>query len=560
MDQIAPKSYKKRDPSLPKGRQVDDGALQEVKNLLKDMDIRRDMLIEALHLLQDGFGALHARHLAALAEVFKLAQAEVYEVASFYHHFDIVKEGDEAPAPLTIRVCDSLSCAMAGAEDIIAKLKGNVDPSKVRIQPVPCIGRCAGAPAANVGKFAMENTNAEELAAAVDGPSEAVIPDYENLDAYKANGGYQVLTKVLSGEISADAAVAVMSDAGLRGLGGAGFPAGRKWGFVRGYEGPRLMTINGDEGEPGTFKDRWWLESKPHRMIEGALIAAHVVGCEKIYLYMRDEYPAVIEILKREFAAVTKAGLADHAPLELRRGAGAYICGEESAMIESIEGKRGLPRHRPPYIAEVGLFGRPTLNHNIETLSWVPDILENGAEWFASQGYNEKHNGVRSYSVSGRVKEPGVKIAPAGIPLQELIDDYCGGMADGHTFKAFLPGGASGGILPASMAHMAMDFGTFEPHGGFIGSHAVVILSDQDSVKDAALNLMQFFKHESCGQCTPCRAGTDKMVKLLEADNHDTPLMEELMLVMRDSSICGLGQAAANSVNHLIKHFPEELS
>ncbi|MEM8797159.1 MAG: NAD(P)H-dependent oxidoreductase subunit E [Pseudomonadota bacterium] len=560
MDQIAPNAHAKRDVSQPKGRQVDEAALGEVRALLGTLPVRPDMLIEALHLIQDGTGALRARHLAALAEIFRMAQAEVYEVASFYHHFDIVREGDNAPAPITVRVCDSLSCAMAGADKLIADLKTKIDSERVRIQAVPCIGRCAAAPAANVGKRAVETASVDDLVTAAKGPVEPEMPDYDGLDAYRERGGYETLEKVLSGEIKADDAVAVMSDAGLRGLGGAGFPAGRKWGFVRGYEGPRLMTINGDEGEPGTFKDRWWLEREPHRMIEGALIAAHVVGCERIYMYMRDEYPAVLEILAREFDAVAKAGLSDHAPLELRRGAGAYICGEESAMIESIEGKRGLPRHRPPYIAEVGLFGRPTLNHNVETLSWVPDILKNGAQWFADQGYGDGHTGVRSYSVSGRVKKPGVKIAPAGIPLQELIDDYCGGIADGHTFKAFLPGGASGGIFPASMSHMAMDFGSFEPHGGFIGSHAVVILSDQDSVREAALNLMKFFKHESCGQCTPCRAGTEKLVKLLAAERHDTSLMEDLMFVMGDSSICGLGQAAGNSVKHLIKYFPEELS
>ncbi|MDH5797302.1 MAG: SLBB domain-containing protein, partial [Paracoccaceae bacterium] len=385
-----------------------------------------------------------------------------------------------------------------------------------------------------------------------------IIPDYQPLAGYLEEDGYAQLKQIQSGEISAEQAIEIMSHAGLRGLGGAGFPAGRKWSIVRGFEGPRLMTINGDEGEPGTFKDRWWLETVPHRLLEGALIAAHVVGCERIYLYMRDEYPAVLEILRREIAALEKAGLLS-TPIELRRGAGAYICGEESAMLESIEGKRGLPRHRPPFIAEVGLFGRPTLNHNIETLSWVPDILEKGAEWFAEQGVDEKHKGLRSFSVSGRVKNPGVKLAPAGIPLIRLIEDYCGGMAVGHAFKAFYPGGASGGIFPASMADMAMDFGTFEPHGGFVGSHAVVILSDKDSIRQAALNTMEFFAHESCGQCTPCRAGTDKMVRLLKEARPDQPLMQDLMTVMRDSSICGLGQAASNCVNHLIKYFPEEL-
>ena len=558
MDQITRAGAAKRDPGLPKGRQVDEQALDEVAALLGGMARRRDMLIEALHLIQDGTGCLHVRHLVALAEMFRLSQVEVYEVASFYHHFDIVKEGEDAPAPLTIRVCDGLSCAMASADDLIAALRKSTDPAQVRIQPVPCIGRCDTAPAAQVGKRAVDHADVARLTHAIDGPLDADIPAYETLDTYRDAGGYSVHARVLAGEISPDDAIATMSDADLRGLGGAGFPAGRKWGFVRGYDGPRLMTINGDEGEPGTFKDRWWLETRPHTMFEGALIAAHVVGCERIYLYMRDEYPAVLEILRREIAALDTAGLLS-TPIELRRGAGAYICGEESAMIESIEGKRGLPRHRPPYIAEVGLFGRPTLNHNIETLAWVPDILSNGAKWFADQGWDEKHTGVRSYSVSGRVKEPGVKLAPAGIPLNRLIEDYCGGMAEGHEFKAFFPGGASGGIFPASMADSHMDFGVFEPHGGFIGSHAVVILSDQDSIRDAVLNTMQFFKHESCGQCTPCRAGTDKMVRLLQETALDQPLVADLVQVMSDSSICGLGQAAGNCVAHLIKYFPEEL-
>ena len=558
MDQITRAGAAKRDSSLPKGRQVEDEAIAEVAALLGDMARRPDMLIEALHLIQDGCGHLHVRHLAALAEMFRLSQVEVYEVASFYHHFDIVKEGEDAPAPLTIRICDGLSCAMAGAHGLIAALRDSTDPAQVRIQPVPCIGRCDTAPAAQVSKRAVDHADVASLKQAIDGPFAPDIPAYETLDTYRDAGGYSVHAKVLASQISPDDAIAAMSDADLRGLGGAGFPAGRKWGFVRGYAGPRLMTINGDEGEPGTFKDRWWLETRPHTMLEGALIAAHVAGCDWIYLYMRDEYPAILEILRREIAALDAAGLLS-TPIELRRGAGAYICGEESAMIESIEGKRGLPRHRPPYIAEVGLFGRPTLNHNVETLAWVPDILANGAKWFADQGWDDKHTGVRSYSVSGRVKEPGVKVAPAGIPLNRLIEDYCGGMTEGHTFKAFYPGGASGGIFPASMADSHLDFGVFEPHGGFIGSHAVVILSDQDSIRDAVLNTMQFFKHESCGQCTPCRAGTDKMVRLLQETALDQPLIADLMQVMSDSSICGLGQAAGNCVAHLIKYFPEEL-
>ena len=545
-----------RDVSQPKGRQVSDEDLTKIQSILGVLPLRRDLLIEALHLVQDSEGALSVTDLAALAEFFGLSQVEVYEVASFYHHFDIVREGEAPPPPLTIRVCDGLSCEMAGAKDLIEELAGKAG-SAVRIQPVPCIGRCACAPAAQVGKRAVDRATAETLMAAKDAPTTPDIPDYQRLDAYRAEGGYNVLQRVLDGEVSAEQAIETLSHAGLRGLGGAGFPAGRKWSIVRGFDGPRLMTVNGDEGEPGTFKDRHWLESAPHRMLEGAQIAAHVVGCKRIYIYMRDEYPAVLEILKREIAALDAAGLMK-TPVELRRGAGAYICGEESAMLESIEGKRGLPRHRPPYIAEVGLFGRPTLNHNIETLHWVPEILDRGAEWFAKQGWDENHSGLRSYSVSGRVKEPGVKLAPAGIPLRRLIDDYCGGMEDGHELKAFFPGGASGGIFPASMADTPMDFGAFEPHGGFIGSHAVVILSQADSVRDAALNTMRFFKHESCGQCTPCRSGTDKMVRLLEAHDANPDLYDDLIEVMQGSSICGLGQAAGNCVRHLMQHFGEE--
>ncbi len=549
----------KRDVSQPKGRQVDEGALAEVAVLLGDIERRRDMLIEALHLVQDATGCLAARHLAALAELFRISQAEVFEVASFYHHFDIVKEGENAPAPLTVRICDGLSCALAGARGLIEELTTSTDPARVRIQRVPCIGRCDMAPAAQVGKRAVDHADMGRVIAATIDAHAPEIPEYETLGAYRSVSGYRVLEKIISGEILPEDAIATMSDAGLRGLGGAGFPAGRKWGFVRGYAAPRLLTVNGDEGEPGTFKDRWWLERSPHRMLEGALIAAHVVDCERIYIYLRDEYPAVLEILRHEIAELDKAGLLS-TPIELRRGAGAYICGEESAMIESIEGKRGLPRHRPPYIAERGLFGRPTLNHNIETLSWVPDILANGAKWFADQGLGDGHDGLRSFSVSGRVRMPGVKLAPAGISLARLIEEHCGGMAEGHALRAFFPGGASGGVFPARMADMAMDFGSFEPHGGLIGSHAVVVLSQTDSVRAAVLNTMKFFKHESCGQCTPCRAGTDKIVRLLQEPAPDQPVLRELLQVMSDSSICGLGQAAGNSVAHLIKYFPEELS
>ncbi|MEM1046929.1 MAG: NAD(P)H-dependent oxidoreductase subunit E [Pseudomonadota bacterium] len=543
----------------PKGRQVDEQALEDVRALLGDRPRRSDLLIEHLHLIQDRYGHLSAAHLRALADEMKLAQAEVYEVASFYHHFDVVKEDETAPPKLTVRVCDSLSCMLAGAEKVIAQLEAETNPAEVRIVHAPCMGRCAEAPAAIVGRRELGSIDAKTVHAAI--ASDAIVPDvpdYTGFDAYRDAGGYALLEACLAGDRTADDIMNDLDRAGLRGLGGAGFPANKKWGFVRSYPGPRLMTVNGDEGEPGTFKDRVYLESDPHRMFEGALIAAWAVGAERCYIYMRDEYPAVLEILKREIERLEAAGLTRHCGLELRRGAGAYICGEESAMIESIEGKRGLPRHRPPYIAEVGLFGRPTLNHNVETLWWIRDIVEKGAEWFADQG-RRGSKGVRSFSVSGRVREPGVKLAPAGVTMRELIDEFCGGMAEGHTLKGFLPGGASGGILPPSFLDTPLDFGTLEKHGGLIGSHAVVILSNQDSVKDAALNLMQFFKHESCGQCTPCRAGTEKMVKILSEAKVDTDLIADLSTVMRDASICGLGQAAPNPVDHLVRFFPEDL-
>lgn len=542
-----------------KGRPLDDEALQEVREALGGIVRRRDLLIEMLHALQDRFGALHARHLKALAEEMRLSEAEIFEVASFYHHFDIVKEGEAAPAPIAIRVCDSVSCMMAGAEAVLEKLAGLVDPARVRVVRAPCIGRCAEAPAALVGRNAVGHVDAEKLAAlAAAGAVKPALPAYADLAAYRAAGGYALLAEVRAGRRTADDLIATLSDAGLRGLGGAGFPAGRKWQIVRGFPGPRLMTINGDEGEPGTFKDRVLLEADPHRMLEGALIAAHVVGAERIYLYMRDEYPTVLEILAREIAALDAAGLTAPCGIELRRGAGAYICGEESAMLESIEGKRGLPRHRPPYIAEKGLFGRPTLNHNVETLYWLRDILENGAAWFGGQGRNGS-KGFRSFSVSGRVKNPGVKRAPAGITLQELVNEFCGGMAEGHCLAGYLPGGASGGMLPSSMADIPLDFGTLEKHGCFVGSHAVVVFSDKDDPRAIARNLASFFTHESCGQCTPCRLGTSKMTALLDAPTLDKALLADLDHVMRQGSICGLGQAAPNPVASLLKFFPESI-
>ncbi|MHA6644966.1 NAD(P)H-dependent oxidoreductase subunit E [Mesorhizobium sp. A623] len=545
----------------PKGRPLDDSALGEIQGLLTNRERRRDLLIEFLHLIQDRYGHLSARHLRALAHEMKLAQAEIYEVASFYDHFDVIKEGETPPPALTIRVCDSVSCMLAGAETLVAALQKGADPSAVRVVRAPCMGRCAGAPAARIGDREVDRATVEGLLKmAATGDTGVKVPTYTGLAAYRAEGGYQLLEQMRKGEVTADALMETMQSAGLRGLGGAGFPAGKKWEFVRSYAGPRLMSINGDEGEPGTFKDRIYLERDPHRTLEGALVAAHAVEAERIYFYMRDEYPAVLHILRTEIAALEAAGIAEPGFIELRRGAGAYICGEESAMLESIEGKRGLPRNRPPYIAEVGLFGRPTLNHNIETLWWIRDIVEKGAEWFAGLG-KPGHPGIRSWSVSGRVKNPGVKMAPAGITVRELIEEHCGGMEDGHTFKAYLPGGASGGILPASMGDIPLDFGgELAKQGAFVGSHAIVVFSDHDSAKAATLNLLKFFKHESCGQCTPCREGTGKMVALLQKDGAlDETALRDLESVMRDASICGLGQAAPNPVNHLLTHFREEL-
>ncbi|MCA0059446.1 MULTISPECIES: NAD(P)H-dependent oxidoreductase subunit E [unclassified Mesorhizobium] len=545
----------------PKGRPLDDAALAEVQALLGARQRRRDLLIESLHLIQDRYGCLSARHLRALAQDMRLSQAEVYEVATFYDHFDVVKEGEIPPAPLTIRVCDSVSCMLAGADTLLAELQAGADPAAIRVMRAPCMGRCAGAPAARIGDREVDQATAEGLrrmaAAAETGVS---LPDYVGLEAYRQAGGYQLLQRVRIGALTTDELIATLGDAGLRGLGGAGFPAGKKWQFVRSYPGPRLMSINGDEGEPGTFKDRIYLERDPHRAFEGALIAAHAVEAERIYLYMRDEYPAVLAILRQEIAALEATGIVKPGFIELRRGAGAYICGEESAMLESIEGKRGMPRHRPPYIAEVGLFGRPTLNHNVETLWWIRDIVEKGAQWFAAQG-RPGHPGIRSWSVSGRVKNPGVKLAPAGVTVRELIDDYCGGMADGHEFKAYLPGGASGGILPAALGDIPLDFGgDLAKQGAFVGSHAIVVFSRADNIKQVTLNLMKFFKHESCGKCTPCREGTEKLVAILQEQG---PMPEDkirdLEAVMRDSSICGLGQAAPNPINHLLTHFRSDL-
>jgi len=550
-----PGEGRRRARAVPKGRQIDPQASEEIERLLSDRPRRRDFLIEHLHLIQDTYGQISAAHLASLADEMKLAFAEVFEVATFYAHFDVVKDGQPDIAPLTIRVCDSLTCAMLGAETLLKELQNKAGPG-VRVVRAPCVGRCDTAPVAEVGHNFVDHATVENvLATAKADDTHARLPEYVDYDAYVAGGGYKLLNKVRSGEMSKDDLLKALDEASLRGLGGAGFPTGRKWRAVLGEPGPRMMAINGDEGEPGTFKDRFYLESDPHRFIEGMLIGAHVVEAGEVYIYLRDEYPACREILEREIAKLPPGG----PTLHMRRGAGAYICGEESALLESIEGKRGLPRHKPPYPFQVGLFGLPTLINNIETLWWVRDIVEKGAAWWQGQGRNDRH-GLRSYSVSGRVRNPGVKLAPAGVTIKELIEEFCGGMADGHQFRAYLPGGASGGILPASMNDIPLDFGTLEKYGCFIGSAAVVVLSDKDDVKDAALNLMKFFEDESCGQCTPCRIGTQKAARLMETRAWDRDLLNELSQTMRDASICGLGQAASNPLTSVIKYFPEEFA
>src|SRR5476649_679214 len=543
----------------PKGRQVDPQALDEVRGLLGERSRQRDLLIEHLHLIQDKYGHLSATHLTALAAEMKLAQTEVYEVATFYAHFDVVKEGETPPAPVTVRVCDSLSCAMAGADRLLQDLPKALG-ADVRVVRAPCMGACDHAPVCAVGHVQV-NKATDALVKQIAHPTthaHALQPgtDFEH---YMAAGGYRVLAEAFTDKRTRDELIKVVSDAVLRGLGGAGFPTGRKWSLVRAEAGPRLMAVNADEGEPGTFKDRYYLGLDPHRFLEGMLIAAWVVEAADVYIYIRDEYPELRLMLLDEIAKLERAGLNKFTKIHLRRGAGAYICGEESAMIESIEGKRGLPRHRPPYVAQVGLFGRPTLEQNVETLFWLRDIIEKGAPWFTSHGRHER-KGFRSYSVSGRVKDPGVKLAPAGITARELIEEYCGGMLPGETFKGYLPGGASGGILPASMADEPLDFGTLEKHGCFVGSHAVVILSEKDDMKAVALNLMKFFEDESCGQCTPCRVGSEKAVKLMEKGPWDPALLTELSMLMRDASICGLGQAAPNPLLCVLKFFPDELS
>jgi formate dehydrogenase beta subunit len=544
--------------SAPKGRQIEPGAAAEIAALLGTMPRRRDMLIEALHLIQDSYRALSPAHLSALAAEFRLALTEVFETATFYHHFDVLDDSEAAPPEITVRVCDSLTCEMAGAQGLIAGLRAKFGDS-VRVLPAPCMGACDRAPAAAVGQNPIFGATADRISDAVGKKDIAApIPGHIDYDTYLLEGGYTTLKDCLEGRLTRDAVVSTMDQSELRGLGGAGFPTGRKWKIVSGFPKPRLMAVNADEGEPGTFKDRYFMETDPHRFLEGVLIGMWAVEAEECFIYLRDEYPAARQILLGAIAKLEKTNLLKPGTLHLRRGAGAYICGEESAMLESIEGKRGLPRHRPPFAAEVGLFGRPTLINNVETLYWVRDVLEKGADWFAGHGRHGR-KGIRTFSVSGRVREPGVKIAEAGITIRELIDEYCGGMADGHSFKGYLPGGASGGIMPATMDDVPLDFGTLEEHGCLIGSAAVVVLSDQDSTADAALNLMRFFEDESCGQCTPCRAGCEKAAKLMDGDNWDQSLLEELSRTMTDASICGLGQAAPNGMLSVFRHFPQDV-
>ena len=542
---------------VPKGRTVDPDALDEVRALLGDAPRRRDLLIEHLHRIQDRYNHLADRHLLALAQEMGLTAAEVYEVATFYHHFDVVKDDAAAPAALTVRVCDSVACEMAGAGELLEGLRDRLGDG-VRVVAAPCIGRCERAPAVLVGRHAVDRATASSVEDAVrEGRTSPIIGEHRDLAEYRRTGGYDLLAQCARGDRSADAVVDTIRDSGLKGLGGAGFPAARKWGFVRSAPGPRVLVVNADEGEPGTFKDRFIMETDPHRLLEGALIAAWAVEADAIYIYLRDEYPHCREILGRAIADLESDPPGPLPEIHLRRGAGAYICGEETALIESLEGKRGEPRLRPPFPAQRGVFGRPTLVHNVETLFWIPEILRRGGEWFASQG-REGHPGQRLYSVSGRVREPGVYLAPNGTTVRQLIDEYAGGMLEGHAFYGYLPGGASGGILPASLGDIPLDFGgALGEYGCFVGSGAIVVLSDRDSARAAALNVMRFFAHESCGKCTPCRVGTAKAVRLME-DGWDRALLDELGAVMADASICGLGQAAPNVLHRTAEHFPQE--
>ena len=555
----------KRSRSALKGRTVDTAALADIQALLDAAQTRtgvdprrRDLLIENLHLIQDRYGHISAAHVVALAREMKLAMTEVYEVATFYHHFDVVKEGQTPPPALTVRVCDSLSCELSGAGDLIQDLKKALGGG-VRVIPAPCVGRCDQAPVAVVGQNPVAQASVDKVKPLVAAKkTQCAVGKYVNYAEYRKSGGYDLAIECLNGTRDAESLIKTMENSGLRGLGGAGFPAGRKWRIVRGEKGPRVMAVNIDEGEPGTFKDRYYLERDPHRFLEGVIVAAWTVQISEVYIYLRDEYAGIRAILEKEIRALQDNPPCPLPPIFLRRGAGAYICGEESAMIESIEGKRGMPRLRPPYVAQVGLFGHPTLEHNMETLYWVRDIIQKGADWFAGHGRNGR-KGLRSFSVSGRVKKPGVHLAPAGITVKELIEEYCGGMLPGHQFYGYLPGGASGGILPASMGDIPLDFDTLNPYGCFIGSAAVIVFSDKDKARGAARNVMKFFAEESCGQCTPCRVGTSKALQLMEAPRWDQGLLEELSGAMADASICGLGQAAPNPIRTVMKYFPKEV-
>ena len=542
----------------PKGRQVVELASQQIRELIGELPLRSDLLIEFLHLIQDRFGHLSSEHISALAEEMRLSQVEVYEVASFYAHFDVVKEGESAPPELTIRVCDSLSCELAGAQELKSALEEGLDPKLVRVLRAPCMGRCDTSPVLELGHNHIDNATFEKVKAAISkGETHLRMVDYEGLDTYVENGGYSTLTDYRS-HGDWETVQEAVSASGLRGLGGAGFPSGKKWGFVRAAKGPRYLAVNGDEGEPGTFKDRYYLERTPHLFLEGMLIAAWAIEADKCYIYMRDEYPVVLEILRREIKSLEDKGYISVGFIDLRRGAGAYICGEESAMIESIEGKRGLPRHRPPYVAQVGIFNKPTLVHNVETLHWVAKVCRDGSAVLNSIEKNGR-TGLRSYSVSGRIKNPGVYLLPSGSTINDIVL-AAGGMLEGHIFKAYQPGGPSSGILPASLDNVPLDFDTLQPLGTFIGSAAVVVLSQLDRVRDAALNMLRFFEDESCGQCTPCRTGCSKAVQLMEKDIWDKEILSDLCQVMEDASICGLGQAAPNPIRLTMKYFPEEIS
>ncbi len=552
---------KKKRRWTPKGRQVEDKYLDEVSKLFSGLIFKRDELIEYLHILQDKFGVLYDKHLVALSTIINLPLSEIYEVATFYAHFNIVKDSKDYNPVNVVRVCESLTCELFGAHKLLQDIK-KLENKNIKVVPGPCMGRCNVAPTVCVGKNYVDVANFDKVKKTIDEKNfDPFIPDYIHLSSYKKKGGYEIANKIKNGVISKKQVLASLNESGLKGKGGAGFPTGKKWEIVSNYNGKKYVAVNGDEGEPGTFKDRSYLESDPHRFLEGALIASYFINAQKVYIYMRDEYPTVIKILLDEINKMEDEEIIPKDFFIVRRGAGAYICGEESAMIESIEGKRGLPRHRPPYVAEIGLFGCPTLTNNLETLFWVRDIIEKGAKWFAEKGSNG-NKGFHSFSVSGRVKNPGVKVAPAGITIQQLIDEYCDGMADGHTFKGYLPGGASGGILPATMNDIPLDYGSKElmDAGCFLGSAAVVVLSDHDNMKDVALNLLKFFEEESCGQCTPCRSGTEKTVKLMQEKNWNKEKLKDLSEVMAQASICGLGQAATNPLNSVLKYFSNEIT